>query len=271
MHPYLFGSVRAYPVSMAAAIAVGTLVVVLLARRRGVPPWRALVFQLALAAVGLFGGKLHSLFERDALHLLSWEALPRDGFRYPGALVAALLSLPLLRWLFLRRVPLAALADIVAISVPFALVPMRLGCFLYGCCFGRVSHLPWAMAFPPFSPASNYHAFVGLVHPHGAWSLPVHPLQLYLGAWALAVGLFLLWFRHRQQYDGQIALLFLAVHELGKALLEFVRTEETFQTGRYIQATSAALCTIAVGALIVAAIIRHQRHERGRGAIAVSP
>lgn len=263
MHPYLCDGIRAFPVGIGLAVLTGTVTFVWLARRDGVSLWRAMIFQILIAASGLFGAKLHSLIERDSLHLLAWNWIFSDGFRSPGAIIALLLSVPVLGRLILPRVPLARIGDFVAVSIPLALVPMRVGCFLYGCCFGVVSHVAWALRFPPFSPAANFHQSQRLIE-YGAPSLPVHPLQLYFLANALLTAVCLLWYRKRQRFDGELIILFLALHESGKFLLEFLRTPDIYQQGRFIQSTSLALCVAGLAALATVQIRRRSALRTAR-------
>lgn len=250
MHPYLFDGVRAYPVGMAAAVVVGTLVVARLGRAEGLALWRLIGFQLTVATAALIGAKLHSLAERGALHLFSWNVLVGDGFRYPGGIVGALIAAPLAARLWCPSVSLWRLADIIAFSIPVAMVPVRFGCFLYGCCFGTVSNLPWALSYPPGSPAANYH-MSQLWIPDGAPSLPVHPLHFYFLALDLVTVAVLSSMWPRRRFPGQIVLLFLAVHESGKGLLEFVRAADPHQQGHFIQTGPLALSALAIALLLL--------------------
>src|SRR5689334_22892846 len=74
---------------------------------------------------------------------------------------------------------LARFADLTAAPLGLALVLARLGCFLAGCDYGKVTALPWAIRFPPGSPAWHDHVTAGLLAADRSASLPVHPTQLY--------------------------------------------------------------------------------------------
>jgi phosphatidylglycerol:prolipoprotein diacylglycerol transferase len=54
---------------------------------------------------------------------------------------------------FLRkqRLPLLAMADLIAPSMAIGLAFGRIGCFLNGCCYGGQTALPWHVSFPEFS------------------------------------------------------------------------------------------------------------------------
>jgi phosphatidylglycerol:prolipoprotein diacylglycerol transferase len=127
---------------------------------------------------------------------------------------------------------------------------MRVGCFMMGCCYGVASDVPWALSFPPKSQAARQHAINGWVDP-GAWSLPVHPLQVYFGLASLAVGLALVWFRRRKRYDGQVFLIFLLLHEGAKGGLEFLRGALAQHSVVHLRVASLTIATLAAAVLAV--------------------
>jgi hypothetical protein len=77
---------------------------------------------------------------------------------------------------------------------------------------------------------------------------------VYLGLGSLAVGLFLVWFRERKAYDGQVALLYLALHEGAKGLLEFLRGSLTTHSVVHLRVIALSLSAAAVSVLIVRAM-----------------
>jgi len=69
------------------------------------------------------------------------------------------------------------------------------GCFLNGCCWGRVTDSPLGIAFPRGSHVYRAHLEDHLLEPGAATSLHVHPTQLYSIA-----GLMLIFFLMRYAY-----------------------------------------------------------------------
>jgi phosphatidylglycerol:prolipoprotein diacylglycerol transferase len=193
-----------------------------------------------------------------------WSDVFQPGFRHPGGIVAVIAVFPLLRRRLLPRTPIGLVADCAAISATCALAMVRLGCFAAGCCFGTVSNLPWAVRFPIGSLAANLHSSMGWLAPGATASLPVHPLQLYFAVLAAGVGAFLVWFRRRRAYDGQLFLLFLAIHEIGKYLLEFLRAPGITPTGSHVQAFSLFLGVSGATALLAVALARGTPPLAGR-------
>lgn len=67
-----------------------------------------------------------------------------------GALIGATVAF----FWFVRKhkLPVLAMADMIAPSLVIGLAFGRLGCLLNGCCYGGPSEHPWAVTFPPASP-----------------------------------------------------------------------------------------------------------------------
>lgn len=116
---------------------------------------------------GVIGGRAAFLaFEESFSELFSLRffEFSKGGMVFYGGLILAVLS----GFLFCRRKSIAFLtiADIFAPSIALGHALGRLGCFLAGCCYGKVCDLPWAVTF------TNPLALAPL-------NLKLHPTQLY--------------------------------------------------------------------------------------------
>ena len=116
-----------------------------------------------------------------------------------------------------------SIADAYAFVIPMALAVMRLGCFGTGCCYGKVSSLPWAVRYPVNS-LPHYHQFQDNLITNGDFvSLPVHPVQLYEFAGLLIVILILLRFRKSFKSAGSLMMLSMALVFTVRFVIEFFR------------------------------------------------
>ncbi len=139
--------------------------------------------------------------------------------------------------------------DLLAAYLPLSHAIGRVGCFLFGCCYGSVCDLPWAVRFPQDSPA-----YVDLLRDHslpiGATSsLPVHPTQLYSALANLIIFLLLLGIRKKQLFRGQIAMCYMIMYGIGRFFIEFVRGDYRgtwlgFSTSQWF---SLAMIIIGIG------------------------
>lgn len=246
MHPVLFGTVRAYPVWLALSVVGGVLTSLVLARRSGIRMVSFLGLQVGVAIAAVVGAKLYG----GSYSTFAW------GYRYPGGLAAALLALPLLTRFWRIDASVAVVADVVAPGIGVAMAAIRLGCWMAGCCYGLVSDVPWAATFPRFSLAWDDHLSQGLIEPASPQSLPVHPLQVYLGVWALLSAFAALAWRRRQQGVGEVMLVFLIVHETGRFVLEGLRAPAQSMPG--LRVASLAVLIAAAG-LLTAMRVRQAR------------
>jgi phosphatidylglycerol:prolipoprotein diacylglycerol transferase len=191
---------------------------------------------------------------------LAWAKFWAGGLTYYGGLLGASGA----AWWLLRRdrFPFWKAADMAGFAVPLGLAFGRMGCLMAGCCFGATCELPWALSFPPRSPASEAQfAAHELASSHFA-SLPVHPTQIYESAASVIIAaVCLMWIGPRKRYDGQVFAASMALYAVARFLLEFLRRDAR---GGLLGLSTSQL--IGVGLLAVAAAISWRRgrpHPRG--------
>jgi phosphatidylglycerol---prolipoprotein diacylglyceryl transferase len=187
-----------------------------------------------------------------------WAKFWAGGLTYYGGFVGASLA----AYFLLRRdrFPFWKGADMAGMVVPIGLGFGRMGCLLAGCCFGTASDAPWALVFPPNSPASDWQHKHGLLESKWLASLPVHPTQIYEAAGSFAIAAVCLLFLHgRKRYDGQIFLAFIVLYAALRFVLEFWRSDDR---GALAGLSTSQL--VGLG-LIAAAYAAHRRLGRARG------
>jgi phosphatidylglycerol:prolipoprotein diacylglycerol transferase len=222
---------------LAFGLALGIGLSALLGRRSGLDP--------RLGADALFGALLGALVGARALYLLGagapaspalWFALGQGGLNGYGALFGACLGGALGLRRHRARPPELGLRaafppwfDVAAPGVLLAVMVTRLGCYLQGCDFGRAlsPRAPGWLArlgtFPRPSIESHSPVWVdqisrGELGRDSAWTLPVHPTELYEAVGALLLLLLLLAWRPRQRRHGELFV----VATLGYSLLRLV-------------------------------------------------
>ena len=194
--------------------------------RAGFPAGKSFVAFLGFAGLILLGAKLLYvaevlLFPLDDYVPYKYRG-PLHGFRIPGGvLLLAILGPFVSRGLGL---PWKRFGDVVIVAAPLALVGIRLGCFLNGCCFGKPSQVPWAISFPKGSLALAYQLERGILPAGSSWSVPVHPLQLYFVFAALVTTVVLVLVgRSHVVPDGALQFGFYALFFSSTAALEPLR------------------------------------------------
>jgi phosphatidylglycerol:prolipoprotein diacylglycerol transferase len=138
---------------------------------------------------------------RNPLEIL---ALWHGGMSFHGGLIGTILA----GIVFVRRRNLYfwTLSDLIVVTAPVGLCLGRIGNFINGELFGRVSNVPWAMVFPEGGP------------------LPRHPSQLYEAILEGPVLFIILWiWKDRFKTSGYTTALFLILYGVFRFLVEFFR------------------------------------------------
>ena len=158
------------------------------------------------------------------------------GMSYHGGLVGAALG----AYVFSRKnkMHFLKLADTVVYAAPLGYTFGRLGNFINGELFGRVSTKPWAMVFPDAPHFSTNFEWVSNVAdtldiPYVAGSLinlPRHPSQLYEALFEGIVIFLILWFvirprRERQPY-GFAFSAYLILYGAVRFVIEYFRAPD---------------------------------------------
>ncbi len=160
--------------------------------------------------------------------------LPDGGLVFFGAIIGGLGGF--LAYCYRRKLNVLQMGDIVLPSVFIGLGFGRIGCFLYGCCFGGTCSLPWAVRFPKDSVPYDSQISTGFITPDALASLPIHPTQIYssVNAFLLAAVL-ILYLRHRP-YNGAVLAIGWIIYPIARFILELLRNDEVglFNTGMTI-------------------------------------
>jgi phosphatidylglycerol:prolipoprotein diacylglycerol transferase len=233
--------IYSYGVMLGLSLVVGWYLTLGLAERDGLPKEIMANCYVVTAVAAVVGSRvlyiLTNLSEFETIG--SMFAMRRGGLvAYGGFLGGFLGSL-----FYLRRykIPLLPWADVAVPSLASGLMITRIGCYLFGCDFGKPlketapALLKKLGTFPRWtdgtiehgsgSPAWQQHLKQQLIPPTAEASLPVHPTQLYemlVGALLLA---FLLTMRRYQTFRGQIFLLFTFAYGVCRFGLEIFRDD----------------------------------------------
>ncbi len=222
MHPLLLGSISLYFPIWGIAIGVAAATAACWAPPAGLPRWRSVSAVLALAVFIIVGARLWYWLEVFLFpHIEYGPAETRVGVRVQGGIVLLAAALPLVCGIL--RLPWLRFGDVMLPLAGLAVSIIRIGCFLAGCCFGKVADVPWALTFPVRSWVHSYHLDQHWIAGSATRSLPVHPLQLYFaGAAFLSFAAARLYYS-RQTTPGQTQLLFYILFFTATALLEPLR------------------------------------------------
>ncbi|MGH7992332.1 MAG: prolipoprotein diacylglyceryl transferase [Limisphaerales bacterium] len=231
MHPIAFqlGSftIHWYGVMIALAFFTGLWTATRRARRENIPGEKITDVTLWILAGAMIGARavyVATYWQEEFAGQPLWQifAVWQGGIVYYGGLIGAVLAAFIyLRW---KKLPLWKTADVLAPSIALGNVFGRIGCFLNGCCFGRVCSLPWAVQFPNQSYAWSMQYQQGLpgVGPNSP-SLPVHPTEIYDALDNFILYLLLAWLFRHKKFDGQVFATYLLGYAVTRTIMECFR------------------------------------------------
>ena len=165
--------IRGYGVMLLVAVIGGVGLSIIRARQRGVDPEIILSLGTWFFISGILGARVFYIieywdkFQKPTLGetIASMINLTQGGLVVYGSLLSGGLSLVI--FVYKNKLPGLALADLIAPGVVLGVGLGRIGCFLNGCCYGGISDLPWAVQFPPGSPAYIDQVQSGKLFLHG--------------------------------------------------------------------------------------------------------
>jgi len=200
----------------------------ILAAKRGIPENKMVKANLFIFAFTYVCARLYNIFYHVALsnNIIFTELLKLKGTGSFGAYFGLILgSIVILRFM---KINISVIHDIYAPLVALSLILGRLGCFMKGCCFGKVSHLPWAVSFPAGSPAYYNHLSNGLITLNNTYSLPVHPTQLYEAAFGIVMFASMIILYKKQRFQGKLLFIYFTCYCVFRFTIEFYRGDNSF-------------------------------------------
>jgi len=266
LHPL---EIASYGTMVAIGALVGIYIASVRARRVGVNPNTILDLSLVVIITGLLGARLFFFLFDDWAELTSsglaagikmFINFPSGGLSFFGALA---LGIPAgLIFLRLREKNIWLVADVAMPSIALGVAFARIGCYLNGCCFGKVcaSSFPLAQEFPLKSIPTEYH----MAHGH-AWPMTVYPTQFISSLYAFLIFVVLSFAFSRRRFDGQVFCLFGILYGLCRCGIEFLRADNALTVFGVFTTWQLAGVLLAAGAGALWVVL--QRRDR-RAALA---
>lgn len=258
MHSILFQigpfALKSYGLLMALGFAAAWYAAVRLSRdtHRTADYLSNLVFWLMLA--GILGARAAYVAEHWSREFASHPAaIPRidqGGLMFYGGVIGATLAL----FAFVRRhrESFWGLGDLLLTVLPLGHAFGRIGCFLHGCCHGRVSDSPLAVSFPAHSPAWYQQLDDHLITAEAGHSLPVLPTQLFeSGANLLLFLLLVFLYRRLRNRPGVVTAAYLLLYPVIRFLIEPLRGDLRLQVGAWSIGQFISILLFAAGAVLL--------------------
>jgi phosphatidylglycerol:prolipoprotein diacylglycerol transferase len=246
--------IYSYGVMLGLSLVVGWYVTLPLAEKDGLDRETMANCYVITALAALAGSRLLYVATNPSEFQTFSDVLQirRGGLVAYGGFIGGYLG----SWGYLatKRIRLMPWADVAVPSLASGLLITRIGCYLYGCDFGKrlgegapaflkkigtFPHIPdgtlgYTEGGLPILGSPAYARHLALCR-EGIFkaaeckdldaSFPVHPTQLYESLLGLALLVILFWMRKRQKFRGQIFFTFAFLYGFGRFLLEILRDD----------------------------------------------
>jgi phosphatidylglycerol:prolipoprotein diacylglycerol transferase len=157
------------------------------------------------------------------------------GFVFYGSLIFAIPTI--VWWLKKEKVPVRPFLDILAFVGPVVHSFGRIGCFLAGCCHGKVC---------------NSWVGVTFTHPDTLANIkntPLYPTQLFDIGVNMIILVTVILIQRKKKFDGQLFLIYLMMYGVGRSIVELYRGDEArgfLFNGTVSHSQFIAVCIIAI-------------------------
>ncbi len=208
---------------------------------------------------GVVGSRLAYVIENWQREFAAnpWAIVRVDqgGLVFYGGLILSILIF--FAWCFVKKEKPLALADLFCAVLPLGHACGRIGCFFYGCCWGRLSDSPLAVSFPRHAPAWYDQLHAGLIPASAVKSLPVLPTQLFEAAalFVLFAVLLTVYLKYRRYTAGIYLMGYAAI----RFCLEYLRGDP-----RAVVSTLSIGQTISIGMALLGAFFIYLSYESAR-------
>lgn len=191
---------------------------------------------------------------------------------YAAVFAGTLVGIAFLR---ARKLPVLQCLDVIFLYVPLCQAIGRLGCFLYGCCYGTRcdAHYVFAARFRAMrdvrgtiigTPAYIEHLSRGWITRKADYSLPVHPTQLYEALLCICLFFLLRSLDRRKKRRGEIIAFYGILYGVIRFYLEFLRGDNRPVLGILTPAQMISIACLIAGLSIVFARSFQRRMLRKR-------
>jgi phosphatidylglycerol---prolipoprotein diacylglyceryl transferase len=221
MFPHLFRigpyALPTYGALVALAFLTALAVASRFGKKQGLDTERIVNLGVYCALAGMLGAKvlmiaLDPTYRAHPAEIFSLETIQSAGIFYGGFIAAVVFAFFYIR---AQHLPLFATCDVFAPGIALGHGIGRIGCFAAGCCWGKPTHLPWAVTFTSTDTTTGVPL-----------NVPLHPTQLYEAFAEGIICLLLIRQLNKPHREGQIIGLYALLYGLVRFGVEFLRDHD---------------------------------------------
>ncbi|MBR3638056.1 MAG: prolipoprotein diacylglyceryl transferase [Lachnospiraceae bacterium] len=225
-------TIHGYGLMIAFGVIVAVLVAIYRAKKAGIDPEVVLDLVLIGLICGFGGGKiLYLIVEWKDFIKSPMTYLGGGGFVVYGGIILAMI-VGAVYFTLKKKDPLIVM-DLIMPEVSIAQGFGRIGCFLAGCCYGRITDSVFGVVFPE-----------GSLAPAGVKLIPT---QLIMSAGNFLIAGILLIAATKLKKRGQILSLYLILYAIGRFAVEFLRNDHRGAVGVFSTSQFISLFIVIIG------------------------
>ena len=252
-------------------IAIGMMCGILMAqadgKRRGQDPEIYLDFAIYGILFAILGARIYYVifqwgyYKENLTEIIN---LRKGGLAIYGGIIGGILTL----YVFAKRKGLSffSMADSVVLGLVTGQIIGRWGNFFNCEAFGGFTDGLFAMRIKRSIVSESMisrELIDNLIVENGVEYIQVHPTFLYESLWNVGVLLFMLWYRKRKKFDGEMLLIYFIGYGIGRAWIEGLRTDSLLVPGTGL-AVSQLLSIALVVASLAILFYRHRQEAKKR-------
>jgi len=244
-----------YGLIIGIGMAAGLFVAQSDAKRRGQDPDLYLDFALYGIIFAILGARIYYVlfqwgYYKD--HLAEIVNLRRGGLAIYGGVIAGVITL--IVFCKKRRVSFFSMADSACLGLVTGQLIGRWGNFVNCEAFGGYTDSLFAMRIKRSivnESMISQELLENLIVEDGISYIQVHPTFLYESLWNLCLLVFMLWYRKRKRFTGEMLWIYLAGYGIGRFWIEGLRTDQLLIPGTSFAVSQVLSAVAAAAALFI--------------------
>ena len=254
-HIDIFGfRIAFYGIIIALGMLAGINMACADAKRRGQNPEVYLDFAMYAIIFSIIGARTYyvifewDMYKNDLLQIFN---LRGGGLAIYGGVIAAVITL--IVFTKVRKQSFFSMADSGVLGLILGQIIGRWGNFFNAEAFGGYTDSLFALRYRLDIVGTgmlNNDVLSHVMETDGVKYIQVHPTFLYESCWNLVLLIFMLWYRKRKKFDGEVFFIYLGGYGLGRMIIEGLRTDSLL-----LPHTNIAVSQLLAGICFVVSII----------------
>lgn len=256
---YPFGfKIAFYGIIIAIGLYMGTIVAAKMAKKTSLGEDTIWDFILWAAVISIICARLYyvafewDMYKNDLKSILN---LRQGGLAIYGGVIGAFITV--FGFAKIKKISPYVLGDCGVVGLILGQAIGRWGNFFNREVFGGYTNNIFAMRLPMAAVrGSDITPELASAMGEGVNYIQVHPTFLYESLWNFMIFALLLMFWKRKKFDGEVILWYLGGYGLGRAWIEYIRTDQLFIPGTTLPVSMVLAIVLIVFSIVMDAVIR---------------